>query len=146
MLGCGGGGFGELRDVHRDAVGDRLPAALLDERHERDRDIGQHEQREGEHVEHLLARGGADRVPLDERRQDAEHEHEDHVVHQAEADGADRGGDHDAGGHEARRRHGDDDRVEQDRHDGEQHARRDGHQHIVAGEAMALGVGEDAGW
>ena len=62
----------------------RLPLALLHEGNERDGHIRQHEEREGEHVEHLLARGRVDGIPLDERGEHAEEEHEHDVVEQAE--------------------------------------------------------------
>ena len=85
-----------------------------------------------------------DGIPFHEGGQHAEHEHEHHVVHEAEADRGHRGCHHDARGHKACRRQGDDDGVERHADDGEQHARGDGHEHIVAGEAAALGVGGDA--
>ena len=37
------------------AVADGLPLDLADERRQRDRDIGQHEQREGEHIQDLFS-------------------------------------------------------------------------------------------
>ena len=123
---------------------DRLPLALLHKGNERDRHIRQHEEREGEHVEHLLARGRVDGIPLDERGEHAEEEHEHNVVEQAEENRRDGACDHDARRHGARRCKHDDDRVEDNRHDGEQHAWCDGHEHVVAGEAGTLGVGEDA--
>ena len=76
--------FVELFHVHRDAVLDGLPCCLLEQRHQCDGDVGEHEERECEQVFDLLRRGGADVIPLGEGGQRAEHEHEQRVVEQAE--------------------------------------------------------------
>lgn len=65
---------------------DRLPCALLEQRNDGDRDVGEHEEGEGEHAEHLAPRCCSDAVPLNECRKDAEDEHEHEVVEQAEED------------------------------------------------------------
>ena len=57
---------------------------------DRNRNIGEHEERECEQVFDLLRRGGADVIPLGEGGQRAEHEHEQRVVEQAEEDRGER--------------------------------------------------------
>lgn len=76
----------ELFHVHRDAVLDRLPGGFLDQCNQSDRDIGEHEEGEGEQVLYFLRGGGADIVPLREGGQRAEYEHEQRVIEQTEED------------------------------------------------------------
>lgn len=84
--------FVELFHVHRNAVLDGLPCRFLEQCHQRDGDVGEHEEREREEVFDLLCCGGTDVVPLGEGGQRAEHEHEQRVVEQAEEDRGERRG------------------------------------------------------
>ena len=123
---------------------DGLPGRLLHEGDQRDGDIGEHEDGESEHVADLLGRRGANGVPLHEGGEHAEHEHEHKIVAQAEHHRGNRAGNGNAGGHDAGSGQYDNDGVEQNGDDGQQHARGNGHEHIVASEAVAAGVGDRA--
>lgn len=76
----------ELFHIYGNAVLDRLPCSLLHQRHQSDRDVGQHEEGEGEQILYFLRRCGADIVPLGEGGERTEHEHEQRIVEQAEED------------------------------------------------------------
>ena len=53
-------------------MADGLPRRLLHQSDERDGDVGEHEEGEGEHVADLLRRGGADGGPFHEGGEHAE--------------------------------------------------------------------------
>ena len=74
----------DLLDADVDGMADGLPLRLMEQRDQGNRHVRDHEQREREHVANLLARRGVDGIPLDERRDGTQHEHEHHVVGQAE--------------------------------------------------------------
>ena len=120
-----------------------LPRSLLDQGNQRNRNVGDHEQREGEHVEDLLTRRCMDVVPFGKRGERTEHEHEEREVEEAEEDRGKRRGDHDARRHYAGNAQHGDNRIECNGDDGQQHCRADGHQHVVACEARTLGIGEN---
>ena len=69
-------------------MGDGLPAGFFHQRDQRDGDVGELENGEGEQVTDLLRRGGMDVVPFGKGSKHAEDEHEQHEVKQTEDDKA----------------------------------------------------------
>ena len=63
----------DLLKRHHSGVADRLPLDLRKERHNADRHVSEHEEREREGVEHLFPRRAADILPLRHGRDRAEH-------------------------------------------------------------------------
>ncbi|CDB33093.1 unknown [Eggerthella sp. CAG:209] len=120
-----------------------LPRGLLDQGNQRNRNVGDHEQRESEHVEDLLTSRCMDIVPFGKRGKRTEHKHEEREVKEAEEDRGKRRSDHDARGHYAGNAQHGDNRIESDGDDGQQHSRANGHQHVVACETRTLRVGEN---
>ena len=70
--------------VDGNAVLNWFPRSFLDQRNQSDRNVGNHEQREREHVENLLARWCMNVIPFGKGSQCAKHKHEQREVEQAE--------------------------------------------------------------
>ena len=118
-------------------MADRLPLDLADQRRQRDRDVGQHEQREGKDIEYLLPRRALDLLPFRSHRKRAKQEQaERNALERCQQDAAqhaqhavcnERGlGQAAQAGQQRQRQHA-------DRH---QIAGGDRHQHIIAGHAL----------
>ena len=119
---------------------DGLPLHALEEGGKGDGDVGEHKEGEGEGVEDLLGGGGADVFPLGSGGHGAHEEHEKIAVHQ-ELGGRPQRDEHILPGQEAQ--HGSSG-VGSDAHHSEDDGRHDGHGHVEAGEAVALGnTGEE---
>ena len=117
---------------------DRTPLDLADERRDRNRNVGQHEEREGEGVEDLLRRRALDALPFGRHRDRAEQEQACRDAAQGQPENAAQNA-HRAVCNEGRlrqARHAYDDGQREHR-DGEQVAGRDRHQHIVAAHALS---------
>ena len=106
------------------------------QRGERDGNIGEHEQREEGQIHHLFQRGDGDAPPLGENGEQAVSEHHAIAPRQHIQQGTGDVAEHETG---EERRQGEHrhtaEEIDEDGGDGQQRTGRDGHQHVVAGEA-----------
>ena len=114
---------------------DGLPLHPLEEGGEGDGDVREHKEGERKYVEDLLSRGGADVLPLGEGGDGADEEHQQIGIDQELGSGP-QGDQHILPGQEAQHRRGG---VGADAHNGQHDGWHDGHGHIKAGKAVALG-------
>lgn len=138
------GGLAHFLYVYRDGMADRLPFRFLEQGSQRDGDVGEHEEGEGEQILDLLSRSRMDVVPLCKGGERAEYEHEQAVVEKAEEHAGKRTDNHAAGRHIAKQGKRYDGTVETDGDDGKKHCGGNGHKHVVARESRAFLIGEYA--